>query len=306
MDLPAAFLVIRLLVLDTARQSLASRLFWLILGLIGLSIVLCLSVRLEGATATKIPGEPELFGADSKPFTGHNRGTGYLTFAFGAVRVSMARDQLGAIRFLHALIAQVATLAGTLLLLVWSSGFLPEFLDPQSVAVLLAKPVPRWSLLVGKFLGVLLFVWFQVALFVGGTWLALGVATGIWHAAALFSIPLLMLLFAILYSVSAFLAVWTRSAVACIFGTLLFCGICSQVAHQRSTLADVAYWVLPKPRDCWLLITEVMQAQEHFGDPMAASQQSRALIPELSVLTSILFVVAILALAGRRFVRQDY
>ena len=33
MDLPAAFLVIRLMVRDTFRQSMASRLFWLLLGL---------------------------------------------------------------------------------------------------------------------------------------------------------------------------------------------------------------------------------------------------------------------------------
>ncbi len=324
MDLPAAFLVVRLLVRDTFRQSLASRLFWLIIGVSGLCIALCLSVRVEGVTAEKPPGEIELFGPDRKPFTGQNRGVGYLKFAFGAIAVQMPRDTASAVRFLHALLALVATAVGTLLLLLWTSGFLPEFLDQRSVTVLLAKPVPRWSLLAGKFVGVLMFVTFQVVLFVGGTWLALAVTTGVWHTAFLLTIPLLVLLFTVLYSVSSVLAVWTRSTVVCLFGTLVFWGVCFGVNHARYApyrpaedgtrpsehrpMVEVAYWLLPKPADCVFLLGEAMQSEQHFRpDPgMTEASKERALVPELSVLTSLFFAFAMLALAGGWFVRQDY
>jgi ABC-type transport system involved in multi-copper enzyme maturation permease subunit len=325
MDLPAAFLVVRLLVRDTFRQSLASRLFWLIVAASGLCIVLCLSVRVEGVTAEKPAGEIELFGPDRKPFTGQHRGQGYIAFAFGAVRVQMTRDAETAVSFLHALLAIVVMTVGLLLLLLWTCGFLPEFLDPRSVSVLLAKPVPRWSLLAGKFAGVLLFVVFQVILFVGGTWLALGLRTGIWHPAFLLSIPMLVLLFAIFCSVSTVLAVWTRSAVACLFGTLLFWGFCAGVDHARYApyrqaelpspdairsrpLIEAGYWLLPKPADCVFLLGETLQIEQHFRqDPgMLAAAKARAIIPELSLLSSLLFAVAMLALAGARFVRQDF
>src|SRR5580704_8787430 len=45
--------------------------------------------------------------------------------------------------------------AGLLLALLWTAGFLPTFLEPAHASILLAKPTPRWQLLVGKFVGVL-------------------------------------------------------------------------------------------------------------------------------------------------------
>ena len=84
--------------------------------------------------------------------------------------------------------------------------------------MLLAKPVPRWLLLAGKFVGVLAFVALQGSLFVGGTWLALGVRTGVWDAAYFLCVPLLLLHFAVFFSFSAMLAVATRSTVACVLG----------------------------------------------------------------------------------------
>ena len=74
MNSPTAVLVVRCMIRDTVRQSLASRGFWLLLGLSGLCILLCLSVCVEGATAVRPPGEIELFGADRQPFTGLNDG----------------------------------------------------------------------------------------------------------------------------------------------------------------------------------------------------------------------------------------
>src|SRR5262249_27381781 len=112
--------------------------------------------------------------------------SGDLTLAFGAIRLQLGRDREDAVRFLQLLLAgAVAATAGILLILAWAAGFFPTFLDPSAAAVLLAKPVPRWSLLVGKYLGVLAFVGFQAAVFVTGTWLALGVKTGVWDAAYL-------------------------------------------------------------------------------------------------------------------------
>ena len=98
MNSPTAVLVVRCMIRDTIRQSLASRTFWLLLGLSGLCILLCLSVGVEGATAVRPPGEIELFGADHQPYTGLNQGRGVLSLGFGAVRV----EQSARPRFLRA------------------------------------------------------------------------------------------------------------------------------------------------------------------------------------------------------------
>ena len=99
---------------------------------------------------------------------------GRLTLAFGAIPIDIDRDRRHAVRSLESvLVGWVADAAGLLLALLWTAGFLPVFLEPNAVVVLLAKPVPRWSLLAGKYIGVLVFVAFQACVFVsepGSPW----------------------------------------------------------------------------------------------------------------------------------------
>jgi ABC-type transport system involved in multi-copper enzyme maturation permease subunit len=189
-----------------------------------------------------------------------------MTLAFGAVSIPMSRERRDAVQFLELLLAGgIAGTFGLLLALVWTAGFVPTFLEPSAASVLLAKPVARWQLLLGKYFGVLMFVGFQVALFVVSTWLALGVRTQVWGTNYLWSIPLLLVHFAIFYSVSVLLAVLTRSTVACVFGSVLFWlmswGINYGSVMARSlsesqsfpstthALAEAAYWICPKPID---------------------------------------------------------
>ena len=172
----------------------------MMLAVSGLCILFCLSVSVEGGTRLHHPGELpdfvsepprqpneteaayrkrlEAFRAEAER-SGVEIASGELSLAFGAIRAKLGRDAEDAVHFLQLLLAgAVADTAGILLALIWTAGFLPTFLEPSAAAVLLAKPVPRWTLLLGKYLGVLVFVVFQATVFVVGTWLALGCAPG--------------------------------------------------------------------------------------------------------------------------------
>ena len=82
--------------------------------------------------------------------------SGQMTLAFGAFRVPMGRERRDAIHFLELLLAGgIAGTLGVLMALVWTAGFVPTFLEPNSASVLLAKPAARWQLLLGKYFGVL-------------------------------------------------------------------------------------------------------------------------------------------------------
>lgn len=323
MNLPSTLYALRWLIWDTFRQSLAARTFWLLLALSTVCIVFCLSVGITGKGIEKEEGDPELIGGDDKPFTGTNPGQGRLTLGFGTLRVGLFRDGRAAAHFLQVLLAKwVAGTAGTLLILIWTAGFIPEFLQPAHAAVQLAKPLPRWALLAGKYLGVLAFVGAHVCFFVGGTWVALGLRTGTWDMAYLLCIPLLLFHFAIVYSVSALLAVVTRSTVLCAFGSVLFWFVCCALNYIRHaivagsmptsdvgrTLAEAGYWLLPKPADLTILLHRALHATAHFDLPreFEAVVRAGAFHPELSLLSSLLFTVVVLALAGVGFVRRDY
>ena len=253
--------------------------------------------------------------------------SGDLTMAFGAIRIPLARDGRHAVHFLQLLLAGgVADALGLLLTLIWTAGFLPGFLDGRSVSVLLAKPAPRWLLLAGKYLGVLTFVLFHATLFVGGTWLAIGLRTGIWDATYLYAIPLLLLHFAVFFSVSLLLAVCTRSTVVCVFGSILFWCLAWGMNYGRHVLAasaqlmpeghfssavnwlvDAGYWILPKPADFGMLLYNALGAKDYFGSTFdLTALQAHGLSLWLSVVTSLAFTCVILFTSARKFAATDY
>jgi ABC-type transport system involved in multi-copper enzyme maturation permease subunit len=320
------------LVRDTFRQSLASGIGWLLLTLSTICILLCVSVSVSGQPSLAPPGENAdflpRFDADAHDAhklrqSGVAVADGSLGLAFGAVRVPLARDTRSAVQFLQLILAAgVADTLGLLLTLVWTAGFLPGFLDSRAVSVLLAKPVPRWGLLLGKYVGVLSFVLVQATYFVGGTWLALALRTGIWDAHYLLSVPLLLLHFAIFFSFSLLLAVCTRSTVVCVFGSIAFWGICWALNYGRHVvlaaaslapegsfssplvgLANLGYWILPKPIDLGKLVFDALGAEAHFR-PLF--QQTTAISLPWSVVTSLLFTAYLLFAASRQLARADY
>jgi hypothetical protein len=404
MNLPAALFVIRSLIRDTFRQSLANRVFWLVLGLSGVVILFGLSIRMEGQEVRTPTGDIELHGPDDEPYTGPKpkaqEGTvvraggkelvmeghqgdrhtyklapttkvtcdgqgctlddlkpsqkvrvtlkpgdkitatkiealdknlefkeaGQVTIGFGAFHTAMLRDRESEVRFLQGALAWYASSVGTLLLLVFTAGFLPEFLQPSAAAVLLVKPVPRWSLLVGKYLGVLVFVIFQATVFFGGTWVAMGLSTGVWLPAYLLCIPVLVLHFAIVYSASALLAVWTRSTVASVLGAIVFWLICTamnygyyqvlslaRLARESGPLpeafrwlVDAGYWLLPKPYDLLMGLNQAVAGETFQDTTLKMAQDMGAWRPELSLLTSVLSTVVLLAIAARQFNTTEY
>src|SRR5262249_44586523 len=155
------------------------------------------------------------------------------SLGFGAVKAELPRGRTAGaygeagVHLLQVILAKGgAGAAGLIPALLWTAGLLPEFFQPSSAMVLPAKPLSRGALLLGKYLGVVLFVTFQAAIFFGCTWLALGLRTGYWMPEYLTGVPLLGLHFAVVYSFSVLLAVCTRSTVACVFGTILFWLVC--------------------------------------------------------------------------------
>jgi hypothetical protein len=319
------FRAITTLVVDTFRQAIASKLMILAVGLSALGILGCLSLRVDGPMSLKVKGEIELVGPDQKPLTGSGQPLGRMSIGFGLVKVPIFRDVQSEVGFIEAVIARwAAGVAGTLLLLASTAGFLPEFLKPGAASILLAKPVPRWTLLTGKALGVLMFVTVLIGGFVVGTWLAIGWRTKVWAPGYLLAWPLLVVQFAGLYMASVVAATCTRNATVSLFTALACWVICLGVNHSRDSLSvdegspnhtpitrmavEAAYWVLPKPIDFSKMLDQAVVASDHFAeatDPEADVSGGRVGIA-LSVLSSLAFAAVMLGVAGRQLSTTDY
>jgi hypothetical protein len=323
---------VSLLVRDTFRQSFASGISWLLLTISAVCILVCLTASVSGPTTLRTPDENADFlprfdrdaqNAKKLKQSGVTVADGTLSLAFGAIRVPVARDVRDTVHFLQLILAAgVADTLGLLLTLVWTAGFLPTFLEPRAISVLLAKPVPRWGLLAGKYIGVLAFVGVQATVFVLGTWLALAVRTGVWDVNYWLCIPLLLLQFAVFFSFSLLLAVSTRSTVVCVFGSIAFWAVCWGMNFGRNAViaahdaagtgkfstslvdvADAGYWMLPKPVDMGKLVFDSLGGGSHFQSlfPAAAS------VPvAMSILTSALFACVVLFAAAKQFKTVDY
>jgi ABC-type transport system involved in multi-copper enzyme maturation permease subunit len=309
----------RWLAYDTFREALAGRLFWLMLGISAVAIVFCLSVGIEG-------GEPLRPSDDFELAPPHGR----LTLGFGAFRGPLFRDGEAAVVYLEMVLGEwVAGGAGLLLALLFTAGFVPSFLNPRSSAVLLAKPVPHGMLLLGKFAGVLAFVAFQAAVFLGGTWLALGLRTGYFPGTYLFCLPLLLVHFAALYSGSVLLGVCTRSTVASVFGSVMLWLLCWGMNYGRhfavalptldpsaaacfppgfQVLVEAGYWLLPKPADLGLMVHALVIGpdQPYPVGPFETVRQIGAFHPFLSLLSSLLFAAGLLFASARQLAGVDY
>lgn len=333
MNLPAALFAIRWLIRDTFRQSRANGIFWLMLGVSGLCIAFCLTVGThnlplhEEDTVYLTPAEAQKL-PKPKPGVAQDQYVvveGKLLLAFGAVAVDWNSTRDSAVRYLQlVLLGLIADTGGILLALVWTAGFLPTFLEPGNAAVLLAKPVPRWSLLAGKYLGVVTFVAFQATVFVVGIWLALALRTGVWSARSWAALPVLLLHFTVFFSFSALLATTTRSTVACVFGSLVFWFICvalnlgrhwaltlpelAQLPGSFRTITEIGYWVLPKPADLGMFLTQALGAEKDFVAPfdVAALTARNAWHPGWSLLTSFLAALGLFGLATHELSTRDY
>ncbi len=354
MSLPAAIRTVRWMVRDTFRQAVSTKLAWVMLATTAVCTAFCLSVGVTGddrpagdrdfrgiVTAPEAirlgyeaaaaagrpditPVEAEKLGRERAAADGLPVAGGHLSLGFGAVVVPIGRTRDDSVRqLLLILVGLVGDTMGVLLALLWTAGFLPTFLEPHSATVLLAKPAPRWALLVGKYAGVCLFVGLNAVVFIGGTWTALGLKTGVWYASYWLAVPLLVLNFGIFYAVSAFLAVWTRSTVAAAFGTLLFWVLCWAMNYTHhhllaypvlelqgsSNLAmEVSYWFLPKPFDLGAVFYDAMRAEGFTAKPeeLRILQESGRFHPELSLLASGAFAAGTLAAAAVEFELTDY
>ena len=329
MDAPAVIYALKWLIHDTFRQTLSSRVFWILLALSGVCIVFCLGISVEGGA---IRDGNEFYHPKTNKLLGSGDNAGNVSLLFGTFSYPFRRTAEDQVQFLLSIFASwVAGTVGILMMLVWTAGFIPESLHPSAASVMLAKPTPRWLFLAGKFLGVICFVALHATIFFFGTWLAFGVKTEFWYPAYLMGIPLMVFHFAVIYSFSMMLAVLTRSTTACVVGTVVFWFVCYAVNYGRHFavvysdlnpnapklpeftlfLADASYWLLPKPIDFTLMFEKSLVLNESMNTQSASPPFKNMLEKNLFhpipvVLTSCIFPAFALWASASQLSKTDY
>jgi ABC-type transport system involved in multi-copper enzyme maturation permease subunit len=225
------------LVRDTFREALARKVFW---GLFGLSTALILFFLfimridvVEGARATV-----SLFGQTSGKVT----------------------EVAKLVRQVHAGIASFLYTAAMFLAVFASAGLIPTIFEAGRIELLLSKPVARYHILLGRYLGNLLVVTLNICYLVAGVWLIFGWKTGVWNRSFLNAILTSAFMFAVLLSAIILVSVLSESAALAImiaFGLMVVSPILAQHEIMVKLLSSEwsrqvwkgLYYALPKVFD---------------------------------------------------------
>ncbi len=235
------------LIKDTFREASARKIIW---GFFGCSTVLVLFLLLivkidivQGAMATMT-----IFGK------------------------TQSMDPAKAVRGTHAVVSNFLYGFGMLLAILASAGLIPTIFEPGRIELLLSKPVERWHILLGRYIGNLLVIAVNIFYPVIAVWIILGVKTGVWTASFVWGSLLTLFMFGVYLSVILLVGVLWESAVV---STMVTFGliVLSLIVVNKNVLVrllssewsrDIVrglYYLLPKVVDVANMLRNIIQQQ---------------------------------------------
>ncbi|MFQ5706583.1 MAG: ABC transporter permease subunit [bacterium] len=141
-----------------------------------------------------------------------------------------------------------------------TASLVPSMLEKGNIEILLSKPLSRTQIFLGRFLGAQSIMVLNVLYLIGGTWLILSLKTNFWYFPFLYSIPMVVGAFALMYAFMALVGLLTRSAGVSImvaYAALLFSAIFTPnkekfyalLSQKLYLVFDSLYQILPKTYD---------------------------------------------------------
>ena len=213
------------------------------------------------------------------------------------------------VRFFQIGIISTLYSVGVLLALFLTCNQVPAMAREGWVDLLVAQPISRSTLLLGRTLGSVTVIGIGVAYLVAGSWMVLGIKTGLANMSFLFAGVVILIVYTACFSATVLAGIVTRNApVSGIIGLMVWIGghvmypfhVYSEwrVAfppgwrRQAATgFADGLYWMLPKSEGLRRLAVA------------AAQDEPISLLP---VLYSLPFTIFCLFLACWWFTQRDY
>jgi ABC-type transport system involved in multi-copper enzyme maturation permease subunit len=170
-----------------------------------------------------------------------------------------------------------------------TAGIIPDALDKGTVDLYLSKPLSRWELLLGKYLGAVVAIFANVLYFMVGAWLIFGIKCQVWDYQILLATVTTTFMFACLYALVTFFGVLTRNTAVTIIFVYLYLFIIGAVLHNREAtlylisdntiyrgIIDGLYYIFPQISGMQSSATRLFVGQEIDWKPFVQSFLSGA------------------------------
>ncbi len=237
------------LVRDTFREALARRVFWaFFLASTTLLVFFLLIMRID--VVQGLVASVSIFGKQSTPHDG-----------------SMSADQMvtgaqsGLSGFLYVVGMGLAIFA--------SAGLIAAVFEPGRVELLLSKPLKRYHILLGRYLGNLLIVAANLFYLIVGFWLIFGFKTGVWRPHLLIAAVVTLAVFSVMLAFILVTAVVWESAAVSILATFALVVLSFVLAAKpmlerllssewSRNVVRVLYYLFPKLPDCATIMMNIV------------------------------------------------
>jgi ABC-type transport system involved in multi-copper enzyme maturation permease subunit len=204
---------------------------------------------------------------------------------------------------IESVIAMIVFTGGIFLSIFASASLIPNMLEKGHIEILISKPLSRSLLFLARYAGALFIMAVNVSYLIGGTWLILSVKTGIWNLPYLYSIPMVMIAFAIMYALMALVGVTTRSpgvSVMVAYTVLFFSPLLVQKDEIYAFLSNNVYYYLLEG------IYHLLPKTFELGEINQALVMSKPIESWGALLTSTLAGAVMLSAATYIFVKKDF
>lgn len=239
------------------------------------------------------------------------------------VRVTDAGTSEELRKFLFQFSIVVGELLGILLVMIATASFLPDFLDPAASTVLFSKPTRRSTLLLGRYLGVGVFVAMSSGLLLVGLAGVIRMRAGVWVPSLVLAWPILVANFLAFSAAGAIIAVVTRHAIAVMIGSIgvaiVSWGVgfgkhfltaleIQEARPEFGKLVNWVYYLLPKPVDggLWLHDTMGIPPEGLAGLGLRPVLERGLYSPGLALVSTLVFAGVCLGMAMYELEQQDY
>lgn len=280
---PSGFTVLYAITEDAIREAFTRRLVWAIYGSTAFILLFLLFV-LEIDIVTGAKATISLFGQEAMSTANDESLSAFLREVQGAIAV-----------FLYGVSTFVAVFV--------CAGLTPALFEPGRVDLVLARPLSRHWLVLGRYLGCVTMVGLNVVLLIVGSYLILGWKSGHWNTGFLYAVPITVFTFCVLMALVMLVSIWTESsAIATIvaFLALLFSPILAQKALAIRLLGSEA------ARAVWNGFYTVVPRVYELGAMIVIKLRGNSIPSWEPILASALFGAICLAGAVIVFGRKDY
>lgn len=209
------------------------------------------------------------------------------------------------VMMLQAAMTSISYLLVLIFCIISAASFIPSMVDKGTIDLLISKPLSRFTILISKYLGAVVFVGISLVYFIGCIWLILSLKSGFWNFSFLFTILSLTFAFAVMYCIVVLIGLLTNSSVIAILVNLFLIFVLLPVLGNRETIVfsfvsnDVVrfifnffYYIFPKPGEINEITVKLILHDE---------------IPSWQpIITSFLSGAAVMAYSVYYFSRKDY